>query len=111
MKAPTVALAGLFAVVLFGACAGPPGPGYGGCLGNGAPCQGFAQCCSGNCNNGACVGGGNGCHGAGAPCNGNGECCTNICAGGACLSCFTQGSGCSDNPNCCSQDCQHGICN
>jgi hypothetical protein len=106
MKILALALPGLLSVVLFGAC-GSPHPAA--CLGGGQPCMGFADCCSGVCNNGAC--GGAACSPPGAGCGHNGDCCTKLCFQGACEACVASGTPCTDDQNCCSMHCNNnGIC-
>jgi hypothetical protein len=106
MKICWIALAGLFSVVLFGACSsGPHGPG---CQGGGAACQAFQDCCSGTCNNGMCTGGG--CNAPGVGCGGNGDCCTRLCYQNLCEACVSPGTPCNDDQNCCSLKCNNDIC-
>jgi hypothetical protein len=78
---------------------------------NGASCADGAECTSGVCNAGACVGNGLGAP-SGSPCASNAECASGACEGGECSagSDLPTGSSCSADGECASSACTDGVC-
>ena len=87
------------------------------CIPGGALCGADFQCCSGDCNDGVCQGGGGGqCKGQGQYCSSDYQCCSGDCVYGTCQygggggQCKGQGQYCSSDYQCCSGECAYGTC-
>ena len=106
-----------------GGDATPPGDGGGGdaslfgdgnpnCTPLGVACATAADCCSGNCANGACQP--PACTADNAACTTNAQCCSGTCTNGKCAAlnpgCATLGNPCTTSTQCCSGFCSGGIC-
>jgi len=81
------------------------------CLLEGEVCTEPAECCSGECGEGVCVGNFPPCRTDGEPCTEFGdECCSGRCAEGVCTSCLEEGADCVEFFDCCSFSCVEGVC-
>jgi hypothetical protein len=108
MKIRYLTISALFSFLVVGAC-GPNGPPPPSCLPGGSACQSSAYCCSGNCSNGVCRGGGS-CLGVGIACVNGAQCCSGFCTNGGCT-CLANGYGCGQDNDCCSGNCnRNAVC-
>ena len=88
-----------------------------GCLPTGEVCVEPENCCTGNCNEGICVGDTGLCFGIGDECKASAECCSGRCeelpgAGQTCVTggCAGVGDSCTLATDCCGLSCESGTC-